>query len=82
MKTIPHATKTLSAYLDDIDKTNEVLRRSKRQRKKKNFFGDDFYTYNVSINPISHFEAISSFDAKFQKEAIEIELESLTKNQT
>ena len=79
---VSHATKTLDAPLhDDVDKTDNVLRRSKRQRKETSF-GDDFYTYVVSTDPMSYFEAVSSSNGNFWKEAIQTELDSLIKNQT
>ena len=79
---VSHATKTLDAPLDDdVDKIDNVLRKSKRQRKETSF-GDDFYTYVVSTDPMSFFETISSSDGNFWKEVIQTKLDSLIKNQT
>ena len=76
---VSHKTNILNALLDDINKIDDILRRSKRQRKETSF-GDNFYTYNVSIDPISYSKIISSFDAKFWKETVQIKLDSLNKN--
>ena len=57
------------------------LRRSKRQRKETSF-GDDFYTYLVQNEPKNFYEAVSSPEAKFWKEAIQAELDSLSQNKT
>jgi hypothetical protein len=57
------------------------LRRSKRQRKETSF-GSDFFTYLVEDEPQNFYEAISSPDAKFWKEAIKIEIDSISKNHT
>jgi hypothetical protein len=57
------------------------LRRSKRQRKETSF-GSDFFTYLVEDEPQNFYEAISSPDAKFWKEAIKIEMDSISKNHT
>nr|KYP45023.1 Copia protein [Cajanus cajan] len=59
----------------------EDSRRSKRQRQETSF-GNDFYTYLVEDDPISFSEAISSSDAKFWKEAIRIEIDSIKENNT
>jgi hypothetical protein len=60
---------------------NEDLRRSKRQRKAISF-GSDFYTYLVDNEPKNFYEAISSSDSKFWKEAIKTEIDSIEKNKT
>ena len=78
---VSYAAKTLNALLDDVDKIDDVLRKSKRQRKETSF-RDDLYTYIVSIDPISYFEAISSFDGNFWKKATQTELDSLINNKT
>jgi len=57
------------------------LRRSKRQRKETSF-RNNFYTYFVENEPQTFCEAISSSDAKFWKEAIKIEMDSISKNHT
>ena len=67
--------------VDDMESSHDELRRSKRQRKEVSF-GDDFYTYVVENEPCSYFEAISSPNALLWKEAIKIELDSISKNQT
>ena len=59
----------------------EDLRRSKRQRKETSF-GHDFYTYLVQNEPKNFYEAVSSPEAKFWKEAIQAELDSLSQNKT
>ena len=48
--------------VDDMECSHDELRRSKRQ-----FFGDDFYTYLIENESFSHFEVISSFDALLWK---------------
>ena len=63
------------------DDSFENLRRSKRQRKETSF-GDDFYTYLIQDEPKNFYEAVSSPEAKFWKDAIKNELDSLNKNQT
>ena len=78
---VSFATKILNVALDNVHKIDDVLRRSKRQIKK-NTFRYYFYTYNIIIDPISYFEAISSFDVNFWKKAIQTKLELLIKNQT
>ena len=45
--------------VDDMERSHDELRRSKRQRKEVSF-GDDFYTYLVENESSSYFEAISS----------------------
>ncbi|XP_070055248.1 uncharacterized protein [Nicotiana tomentosiformis] len=53
------------------DFESEALRRSKRSRKEKSF-GNDFYTYLVDNDPLTYSETISSSDASFWKEAIDV----------
>ena len=65
---------------EDVNSYDD-LRRSKRQRKEASF-GNDFYTYLVENEPQTFYEAISSSDAKFWKEAIKIEIDSISKNHT
>ncbi|XP_070030752.1 uncharacterized protein [Nicotiana sylvestris] len=60
---------------------SEDLRRSKRSRKEKSF-DNDFYTYLVDNDPLTYSEAISSYDASFWKEAIDVELDSILQNKT
>ena len=48
--------------------------------RKETTFGNDFYTYLVEDDPLSYFEIISSSDAKFWKEAIKTEIDSILKN--
>ena len=58
------------------------MRRSKRTRKEYFFYGNDFQTFLVDNEPLNYFESISSFDAKFWKEAIKVEIDSIMKNNT
>ena len=60
----------------------EELRRSKKPRKEYFSYENDFQTFLVDNEPSNYFEAISSSDAKFWKEAIKIELDSIMKNNT
>jgi len=62
--------------------SNEELRRSKRPRKEYFSYGNDFQTFLVDNEPSNYFEAISSSDAKYWKEAIKIEIDSIKKNNT
>ena len=62
--------------------TIEELRRSKRPRKEYFSYGNDFQTFLVDGEPLNYFEAISSSDAKFWKEAIKMEIDSIMKNNT
>jgi hypothetical protein len=64
---------------EDVNTYDDL--RSKRQRKETSF-GNDFYTYLVENEPQTFYEAISSSDAKFWKEAIKIEMDSISKNHT
>ena len=66
--------------VDDMENSQDELKRSKRQRKEFSF-GDDFHTYLIENEP-SYFEAISSPDALVLKEAIKTELDSILKNKT
>ena len=61
--------------------SDEELRRSKRTRKEFNF-GNDFCTYLVDNDPLTFSEVISSSDAKFWKEAINNEINSILNNKT
>lgn len=70
-----------SSSFEQNSNEDMFLRRSKRQRKETNF-GDDFYTYLVQDEPSNFYEAISSPNAQFWKEAIEAEINSLRKNKT
>ena len=72
-----HAPNTVN----DMESSHNKLKMSKRQRKEVSF-GDDFYTYLIENEPSSYFEAISSSNALLWKEAIKIELNSISKNQT
>ena len=63
------------------DKVENELTRSKRTRKEKSF-GDDFYTYFVSDDPLTYNDAIISIDASFWKDAINTEIESIMANHT
>ena len=58
----------------DFDDSCEVLRRSKKQKKKFSF-ENDFYTYLVG--PSTLFEVFLSPDAPFWKKAMKTELDSL-----
>ena len=78
---ISHTTESLNRPLFVSEQTNEILRRSKRQRKETSF-GNDFYTFLVDNDPQTYFEALSSSEAKFWEKAIKIELESILENQT
>ncbi|KAF3667319.1 putative anthocyanidin 3-O-glucosyltransferase 2-like [Capsicum annuum] len=60
----------------------EELRRSKRPRKEYFSYGNDFQTFLVDNEPLNYFEAVSSSDAKFWKEVIKIELDTIVKNNT
>ncbi|XP_059284843.1 protein transport protein SEC24 C-like [Lycium ferocissimum] len=62
--------------------SNEELRRSKRPRKEYFSYGNDFQTFLVDNEPSNYFEAISSSDAKFWKEAIKMEIDYIMKNNT
>jgi len=55
--------------------------RSKKERKETSF-GNDFFIYLVDKDPLTYFEAISSFDSLFWKEAIKVEIDLLLQNQT
>ena len=61
--------------------SNEELRRSKRPRKEFSY-GNDFQTFLVDNDPLTYFDAISSSDSKFWKEAIKTEIDSIMKNKT
>ena len=61
---------------NSIDDLHEDLRRSKRQRKK-NPFGNDFYTYLIDNDPFTISEAFASPEAKFWKEAVKSEIDSI-----
>ena len=61
---------------NNSDAMCEVLRRSKRQRKKT-FFGDNFYTYLVENNLTSFLEATRVSDSKQWDKAIKTEIESI-----
>ena len=63
------------------DDSFENIRRSKRQRKETSF-GDDFYAYMIQDEPKNFYEAVSSPEEKFWKEAIQAELDSLSQNKT
>ena len=75
-------SETLEQSIDNNnDEICEVLRRSKRQRKKTSF-GDDFYTYLVENDPTSFLEATSVPNAKQWDKAIRTKIESIQKNNT
>ena len=59
----------------------EDLRMNKRLRKV-NSFGNDFYTYLVDNAPQTYFDAISSSEGPFWKEAIKAEIDSIIQNKT
>ena len=64
--------------VDDMESSHDELRRSKRQKKKKEFsFGNDFYTYLIENDPSSYFNAISSPNELFWKKTIKTELDSI-----
>lgn len=60
----------------------EDLRRSKRPKKEYFSYENDFQTFLVENEPSNYSEAISSSDAKFWKEAIKIEIDSIMKSNT
>ena len=49
---------------NNIENTNEVLRKSKQQRKNLPF-GNDFYSYIVDSDPLTYSNVVSSLDALF-----------------
>ena len=68
--------------LEDSDEhAVEELRRSKRQRKETSF-GDDFYTYLVNNDPLTFVETVNSSDSNLWREAIQVEIDSIMKNNT
>jgi len=65
-----------------VDETHIMkVKRNKRQRKETSF-ENDFFTYLVDKDPMIYFEAISSSDSLFWKEAIKIKIDSILQNQT
>ena len=63
-----HASSSSHAQESDDNEETE-LRRSKINRKETDF-GNDFFTFLVSDNPLTYKEAISSPDALFWKDVI------------
>ena len=57
------------------------LRRRKRTRVG-NFFGPDYYVFNVDENPLTLKEALLSHDCVFWKEVVNDEMDSLISNKT
>ena len=57
------------------------LKRSKRTRVE-NFFGPDYYVFNVDENPLTLKEALLSHDCVFWKEVVNDEMDSLISNKT
>jgi hypothetical protein len=64
-----------------IDIVNDHVRKSKRNRKAKDF-GVDFYTFLLQNKPKTYNEAMTSFEASFLKEDVKDEMDSLISNKT
>ena len=58
---------------NNFENTNEVLRKSKRQKKNISF-ENDFYTYLVDNDLLTYFDAISSSNAPFEKAHLKLRL--------